>query len=237
MSVLGGADVLLDGSFQHGTPEGYAAGCRGSGCPAGRDHGFSCSRAVIAERGDFRYKKLRAAGLGPAEMADALNIGSKPPAGASGVSRPSRPAEPIRRPERVAEVTARTINRPTPTASAASIAVPVVGRDTEQQLNTLTEPTREEPVMPKPTSPAAPVSPPAATDLETAWEEAEAALSKLSAASGDLLTVLREINQQQATELAGLRALVAQHEADGRLVRAFAAALTQIKQTSTDQGA
>ncbi len=67
-------DVFADPSIEHGTPEGYAAGCRGAGCPAGRAYGFSCSRAMIASRGDARYKALRAEGYTPEQMAEALAL-------------------------------------------------------------------------------------------------------------------------------------------------------------------
>ncbi len=76
-------DVFADPSIEHGTPEGYAAGCRGAGCPAGREYGFSCSRAMIASRGDARYKALRAKGYTPEQMAEALALpkSSDAPAG------------------------------------------------------------------------------------------------------------------------------------------------------------
>ncbi|NHI16841.1 hypothetical protein [Microbacterium excoecariae] len=67
--------VILDDSIEHGTPEGYYAGCKGAGCPAGREHGFSCTRAYSASVGDFRYARLRRQGLTPADMAEALTIG------------------------------------------------------------------------------------------------------------------------------------------------------------------
>lgn len=66
------ARVLPEG-VEHGTPEGYDAGCRTTHCPTGIELGFSCARAKSAERDDPRYKKLRRAGLSVDEIAEAMN--------------------------------------------------------------------------------------------------------------------------------------------------------------------
>jgi hypothetical protein len=67
------ADMVED-SFPHGTPDGYRQGCRGRACPAGADHGLSCSRAVALSAGDYRYQKLARTGMTPGEIADALGL-------------------------------------------------------------------------------------------------------------------------------------------------------------------
>ena len=71
---VGGADVQADPSIPHGTPEGYDAGCRGIGCPAGIEHGFSCSRAHLLNVSDYNYGRLRKAGKSVAEIAAAFDI-------------------------------------------------------------------------------------------------------------------------------------------------------------------
>lgn len=61
-------DLFEDG-FPHSTPAGYEAGCRGSHCPGKDEHGFSCSEAHVRYAGDYSYRKLVEAGVGPAEIA------------------------------------------------------------------------------------------------------------------------------------------------------------------------
>ncbi len=73
------ADRLEDG-FPHGTPEGYKQGCRGNICPAGADHGLSCSRAKQLAAGDYRYQKLVKKGLSPFEIAQDLGLVPDPAA-------------------------------------------------------------------------------------------------------------------------------------------------------------
>ena len=71
---VGGADVQADASIPHGTPEGYDAGCRGIGCPAGLEHGFSCSRAHLLHVSDYTYGRMRKAGKTVSEIAAAFDI-------------------------------------------------------------------------------------------------------------------------------------------------------------------
>lgn len=66
------AERLEDG-FPHGTPDGYAQGCKGR-CPAGIDHGLSCKRAKQLAAGDYQYQRLARSGATPAEIADALGL-------------------------------------------------------------------------------------------------------------------------------------------------------------------
>lgn len=70
----GGVDVQSDLSIEHGTPEGYDAGCKGIGCPAGVEHGFSCSRAKVVAAREYNYKAMRARGASVAEIAAEFDI-------------------------------------------------------------------------------------------------------------------------------------------------------------------
>lgn len=70
---MSGADRLEDG-FPHGTTQGYADGCRGGWCPAGNDHGLSCSRAKQLSAGDYQYQRLAKQGRTPAEIAFELGL-------------------------------------------------------------------------------------------------------------------------------------------------------------------
>ena len=70
---MSGADRLEDG-FPHGTREGYDQGCKGGWCPAGEEHGLSCSRARQLAAGDYRYQKLARQGLTPGAIADELGL-------------------------------------------------------------------------------------------------------------------------------------------------------------------
>lgn len=65
-------DTLLDA--QHGTVDGYRAGCRGSHCPAGEDHGLSCSIANTYAAGNWNYMKALRRGLTPPEIAAELGL-------------------------------------------------------------------------------------------------------------------------------------------------------------------
>jgi len=231
----GSADVILDGTIDHGTPEGYAAGCHGSGCPAGREYGFSCSRAVIAERGDFRYKKLRAEGLGPGEMAAALNIYRTPSTSATEKERPAKSKRPAPSPDRRPDIDARTADLPEPRV----LAVPVVIPDVPQPITARTEQPQEEPIMPKPAQPvtpappSTPATPSSSSELSTAWRNAEQALEQFVTAAGDVLTVLREVTERQESEHVRMRQHITTLETEGRLVRAFAGALAEIKTEAT----
>lgn len=100
----GGADAQSDTSIEHGTPEGYEAGCKGIGCPAGIDETlrFSCSRAWTLSRSDYRYTRMRATGATLAEIAAAFDISSsardttpaKKPAPKKTRTRAPKPAAP-----------------------------------------------------------------------------------------------------------------------------------------------
>lgn len=70
---MSGADLLEDG-FPHGTVDGFLAGCRGGSCPV--EHGMTCRRAKQLAAGDYRYARLAAQGLTPAEIAAELGEGS-----------------------------------------------------------------------------------------------------------------------------------------------------------------
>lgn len=72
---MSGADRLEDG-FPHGTVDGYQQGCRGGWCPAGNEHGLSCTRAKQLSAGDYRFQRLVKQGLGPFEIA--LELGLAP---------------------------------------------------------------------------------------------------------------------------------------------------------------
>lgn len=65
-------DTILDA--QHGTVDGYRQGCRGSHCPAGDEHGLSCSLANTYAAGNWNYMKALRRGLTPAEIAAELNL-------------------------------------------------------------------------------------------------------------------------------------------------------------------
>ncbi len=72
-------DTLLDA--EHGTVDGYRAGCRGSHCPAGEEHGLSCVLANTYAAGNWNYMKALRRGLTPAEIAAELGLhptGEKP---------------------------------------------------------------------------------------------------------------------------------------------------------------
>lgn len=91
--------------------------------------------------------------------------------------------------------------------------------------------------MPKPSRPTnstpassrATVAPTDGGELLTAWSEAEQALTQFVTAVGDMLTVLRELSEQQHAEHTRLRQHVTALEADGRFVRAFANALNEVQ--------
>lgn len=91
------SNVILSEDIEHGTPEGYKAGCRGTGCPAGREYGFSCSKAAIENRSNFTYRKLRSEGLTPAQIAERLAAPAAP-AKAEAPRPKARPRPPAPRP-------------------------------------------------------------------------------------------------------------------------------------------
>lgn len=53
------AEILLDHTFPHGTPDGYLKGCRGSHCPGA----MSCSDVNVRYQGDYGFRKQIDAGL------------------------------------------------------------------------------------------------------------------------------------------------------------------------------
>lgn len=88
---MSSADLLEDG-FPHGTPEGYAAGCRSGSCSAGAEYGLSCKTAKVKSSSDYQYQKLAKAGASVAAIADALGlVGTATPAPAASSAAP-RPA-------------------------------------------------------------------------------------------------------------------------------------------------
>ena len=70
---MSGADRLEDG-FPHGTAAGYDRGCKGGWCPAGNEHGLSCSRAKKLTAGDYRFGRLVKQGFTPADIAFELGL-------------------------------------------------------------------------------------------------------------------------------------------------------------------
>lgn len=90
---MSGADLFEDG-YPHGTVEGYKNGCRGGACPGEIEFGMSCKRANTLSHGDYRYKKLAAAGKTPREIAGILNGTIIEPA-ATPVPAAPTPAQPL----------------------------------------------------------------------------------------------------------------------------------------------
>lgn len=67
--------VQLPAGIQHGTPEGYAAGCRREkDCPALHEHGMCCLYAHVRSITDIRYHRAHARDPRPAAIARALGI-------------------------------------------------------------------------------------------------------------------------------------------------------------------
>lgn len=95
------ADRLEDG-YPHGTPDGYAQGCRGTVCPGADMYGLSCKRAKQLAASDYGYQKLAKRGLTPGEIA--LELGLIPEA-------PTAPVVP-RKPRPTAEAPAPTAEEP-----------------------------------------------------------------------------------------------------------------------------
>lgn len=70
--------VELPAGIQHGTPEGYAAGCkREKDCPALRTHGMCCLFAHVRSQTDPRYYKAKVRDPRPQAIAERLGI--RPP--------------------------------------------------------------------------------------------------------------------------------------------------------------
>ena len=59
------ADILSDPAHPHGTPEGFAKGCRGSHCPAP----MSCRDVHSRYQGDYGFRKAYDAGTAPEKIA------------------------------------------------------------------------------------------------------------------------------------------------------------------------
>lgn len=73
--------VALAEGIEHGTPEGYQAGCRKEKtCPALYTHGMCCLYAHVRSTTDVRYFKAKARDPRPAAIAAALGIKSPEPA-------------------------------------------------------------------------------------------------------------------------------------------------------------
>lgn len=65
----------LPEGVEHGTPEGFAAGCRkDTACPALRTHGMACTYAHVRSQTDPRYFKAKVRDPRPAAIARALGI-------------------------------------------------------------------------------------------------------------------------------------------------------------------
>lgn len=58
------ADILHDGNFPHGTPNGYNLGCHGSHCPSA----IPCRDVHTRYRGDWAFRKQVDAGMTPAQI-------------------------------------------------------------------------------------------------------------------------------------------------------------------------
>lgn len=70
--------TVLPAGIQHGTPEGFAAGCRREkDCPALTEHGMCCQYAHVRSMTDMRYHRARQRDPRPAAIARQLGI--KPP--------------------------------------------------------------------------------------------------------------------------------------------------------------
>lgn len=70
--------IELPAGVEHGTPEGYAAGChKDTGCPALHTHGMACVYAHVRSTTDVRYYKAKVRNPDPAAIAAVLGI--KPP--------------------------------------------------------------------------------------------------------------------------------------------------------------
>ena len=83
-------DALADA--EHGTVAGYRAGCRGSHCPAGEEHGLSCVAANTFAAGNWNYMKALRRGLTPAEIAAELQL---TPTGATPTPKKAARREPV----------------------------------------------------------------------------------------------------------------------------------------------
>lgn len=82
--------TLADG-LEHGTPEGYVAGCTEvSECPAYSDHGMACFYAHLRAQTDPRYYRAKVRDPRPAAIAKALGFtGPKPDKPAPKIAPPS----------------------------------------------------------------------------------------------------------------------------------------------------
>lgn len=82
----------------HGTPAGFAAGCRDEKtCPALAEHGMACLHAHVRSITDTRYMRLAADGHPPAEIARRLHFTITP---ITTPTPPQAPAEEIIMPKR-----------------------------------------------------------------------------------------------------------------------------------------
>lgn len=123
---------LPDG-VQHGTPEGFAAGCRlEKQCPALHTHGMCCLYAHVRSQTDPRYYKAKVRDPRPAAIA--MRLGIRPPKPTAAAEQEAIDAEFAQRPadyrwkkrydRHVNQPTDQPpVNNPDPTESAASAAV------------------------------------------------------------------------------------------------------------------
>lgn len=123
---------LPDG-VQHGTPEGFTAGCRlEKQCPALHTHGMCCLYAHVRSQTDPRYYKAKVRDPRPAAIA--MRLGIRPPKPTAAAEQEAIDAEFAQRPadyrwkkrydRHVEQPTDQPpVNNPDPTDSAASAVV------------------------------------------------------------------------------------------------------------------
>lgn len=86
------ADILTDPTHPHGTPEGFANGCRGSHCPAP----MACRDVHARYQGDYGFRKKLDAGMTPAEILESERPAPKVTARAT---RSPAPVKTAKKPE------------------------------------------------------------------------------------------------------------------------------------------
>ncbi|MDJ1113215.1 Lsr2 family DNA-binding protein [Microbacterium dauci] len=136
--------IDLPADVEHGTPEGFAAGCKkDTDCPALREHGLACVYAHVRAQTDFRYFKAKARDPRPAAIARALGI--TPPAAADTAKLAEADAK---RPRRQ-----RPVTNQSKTAVAPSPAPENTPTPEEHEMPTSEEPTSTPTIKPTPPTP------------------------------------------------------------------------------------
>lgn len=69
---------LYSDDFPHSTREGYAAGCRGAGCPGLVEQGMTCAQVYTRSNGDYGFAKKLDAGLSVRVILDAEKNAANP---------------------------------------------------------------------------------------------------------------------------------------------------------------